>query len=230
MPKTIFIGLGGIGQFLLYPVCQYLSAKTKRTTEVWLVDGKQYSQKNVSRQFSKAKTSAFKAYSKMVEMSQLFPKITFSAKPTFISKENVGEIIKDGDVVFLAVDNHSTRKLVSDYCQNFSTATIISGGNEEFEGNVQVYLRRNFKDITVPLTKYHPEIENPSPDDIDPSKMSCFELSQLPSGGQTIAANQMASTLMFNAFWMIENSRLDNLAETYFDVRTGNIQRFSRFA
>src|SRR5262249_60475714 len=82
---------------------------------------------------------------------------------------NVGQLIRNGDHVLLCVDNHPTRKLVSDHCGTLANVALFSGGNEGVEpprergtyGNVQVYLRKGGRDLTVPLTRFHPEIANP---------------------------------------------------------------------
>ena len=47
--------------------------------------------------------------------------------PTFITDENVAELIHDGDLLMLCCDNHPTRKLISDYCEKLSDIVLISG-------------------------------------------------------------------------------------------------------
>src|SRR3989304_3908143 len=80
----------------------------------------------------------------------------FRAVPQYISEANITEHVQEGDTVFLGVDNHKTRKVVSDYCEKLATVTLISGGNDFNDGNVQVHIREGGRDWTVSITRYQP--------------------------------------------------------------------------
>src|SRR5262249_7548583 len=125
---------------------------------------------------------------------------------------NVGQLIRNGDHVLLCVDNHPTRKLVSDHCGTLANVALFSGGNEGVEpprergtyGNVQVYLRRDGRDLTVPLTRFHPEIANPKGK--LPTAMSCAELAV--STPQILFTNLAVASALLSAFFAYTCGRL----------------------
>jgi molybdopterin/thiamine biosynthesis adenylyltransferase len=148
--KIKVIGAGGIGGYLLEPLSRYLS-HTEDNVEVTVFDGDKYEDRNRERQrFSACEN---KAEHTVANLKSEFPKIHFRAKGEYLTQENIISSIRDGDVVFLCVDNHATRKLVSDRCQELNNVTLISGGNDYTDGNVIVYIRENGKDITKPPTE-----------------------------------------------------------------------------
>jgi molybdopterin/thiamine biosynthesis adenylyltransferase len=52
----------------------------------------------------------------------------------FVETDNLPRLIQEGDIVLLAVDNHATRKLVSDFCATERRKVcLISGGNDGVE-------------------------------------------------------------------------------------------------
>ena len=71
-----------------------------------------------------------------------FNKSTFQAIPEYVTEENIAQIITEKTYVLLAVDNHATRKLVSDHCGTKESVTLISGGIGGSMGHVQVYIIR----------------------------------------------------------------------------------------
>ena len=212
------IGLGGIGSILSDSICRFLNYSIQQEINVLLIDGDEYEGKNLERQlfshFDK------KAISKCRELKNKYDRLLISELPQFINQNNI-EIIGKGDIVFLCVDNHKTRKIVSDYCSTLDDIILISGGNELIDGNVQIYIRQNGKDITPSLTKYHPEIENYN--DKLPNEMSCEELEK--SEPQLFFTNMMVACFMCSAFYNIlqssifnENNKPFKISEAYFDI------------
>ncbi len=138
-------------------------------------------------------------------------------------------MVNSGDTVFLGVDNHATRKLVSDRCAMLEEAVLISGGNELTDGNVQIYVRVKGKDVVPPITHFHPEIANPK--DRNPAEMSCEELA-VSGVPQLIFTNLAVATHMLCAYWMVQECLLKGrklvYSEQYFDVRTGNTKALLR--
>lgn len=216
---VVVIGCGGIGSHFLPPFVRFLASldETVRPTVVKLVDGDKYASSNTNRQEFVAKhVGVNKAESQFVKLNAYYAGLLqFLAVPEYVGADNVANIITENAVVFLGVDNHVCRRIVSAHCQTLKNITIITGGNEMTDGNVQLYVRRDGKDITPPIEKRHPEIL--TTEDGDRSAMSCEELEQLPSGGQVIFANQMASTLMCQMFWNVLHGRFP-FNEIYFDV------------
>jgi molybdopterin/thiamine biosynthesis adenylyltransferase len=123
----------------------------------------------------------------------------------------------DGDTIFLCVDNHKTRCVVSKHCQTLDNVILISGGNDITVGNVQVYYKKEGVEVTSDLCAYHPEIGNPR--DKAPYEKSCEELQE--SEPQLIFTNIMVATLMCCAYYnlLTGNIHIDNqIGEAYFDI------------
>lgn len=222
------IGLGGIGSNLLPPLCRILaSEKSPGSPVLTLIDGDAYEGKNADRQ-------AFDDVGNKAEVSRagmkaLFPELEMHARPSYVSDENAFIMINDGDVVLMGVDNHATRSLVSRRCSELLNVTLISGGNELTDGNVQVHVRVDGADKTPPITYLHPEIAHPV--DRNPADMSCEELAMLGST-QLLVTNIMAAALMLSAFRMVleyrEGRGALSYSEAYFDIQTGNVRSFLR--
>lgn len=211
--KLVIIGLGGVGSILCERLARFLSFSNElENTELLLVDGDIYEFKNLVRQdFTRMGN---KADVKSTDLKLQFPKLKVASFPTFINEVNLTSVITEGDVVFLCVDNHKTRMIVSNYCEKISNITLISGGNEYIDGNVQIYVRENNKDKTPSLCAYHPEIANP--DDKLPEEMSCEELSQ--SDPQLYFTNLGVAFYMCCAFYNVVVTKKYEASETYFDI------------
>jgi molybdopterin/thiamine biosynthesis adenylyltransferase len=215
------IGLGGIGTHLISPLCRYLD-NCGEHANVTLFDGDRFEPKNKDRQdFELFGNKAEMTAQKMLTQ---FSELSIEAKAHFVTDENIFVFIKQDDTVFLCVDNHATRKLVSRHCSTLKDVVLISGGNEYTDGNVQVYIRKNGEDHTPPLTYLHPEIENPK--DRNPSEMSCEELSKNGSP-QLIFTNLAAATHMLSAFWLVTTEGV-KYTEQYFDLYTGAVRPIKR--
>jgi len=186
------IGLGGIGSILSDSISRFLNYKsTLSIYKVTLVDGDSYETKNHERQTFEVEGSN-KAETKKEELKGRYRNIIFSSIPKFVTKENISQIIKEESINLLCVDNHKTRKVVSDYCSELKDITLISGGNEITEGNIQIFVKNGGEKVTPSLTDYHPEIDNPQ--DKSPEEKSCQELQQ--SEPQLYFTNLMVSCYM----------------------------------
>ncbi len=218
------IGVGGIGCALLPHLCRYLSygaaalrpggenGPASPAARLTLVDGDTFEARNAARQAFAALGN--KARVKAAELAREFEVLSFRAVPEFIHEGNAPGIIGEGDVVFLGVDNHRTRKVVSDHCRTLRDVVLISGGNDLTDGNVQVYVRRAGSDVTVPLTRFHPEIANPR--DRSPAEMSCDEL-QREGTPQLLFTNLAVASAMLNAFYAWQQGSLA-YGEVYVDI------------
>lgn len=215
------IGVGGVGCALLPHLCRFLTY-SGLNSRLYLIDGDDFEWRNLERQsFSRLGN---KAEVKAEEMARRFDTISIRAVAEFVSIENVKELVGEKDVVFLAVDNHSTRKLLSEHCESLDDITLISGGNDLTDGNVQVFLRREGVQSTNPLTRFHPEIRDPG--DENPADMSCEELAR-EGEPQLLFANLMVATLMLGAYYAILEGKLD-YEEAYFDIVSGKVRTVKR--
>jgi molybdopterin/thiamine biosynthesis adenylyltransferase len=155
--------------------------------------------------------------------------LAMAAIQEFVSRTNIERLIHNRDIVILAVDNHATRKLVSDFCSlRLDHVCLISGGNDGIAldsshqatrgtyGNCQIYIRSDGRNLSQEITKYHPEIRNPV--DQNPSEASCTEM--LQSVPQILFTNLAAASAILNAFWLYCCKAL-HYSELAFDIADG---------
>ena len=205
------IGIGGIGCALLPFLCRYLqySGEGARVT---LIDGDRFERGNAARQAFSGLGN--KAEVKSRELAREYEALAFRSIPEYVTADNVARLIGADEVVFLMVDNHASRNLVSRHASSLADLTLISGGNDYEDGNVQVYVRQGGRDLTPSLNRYHPEIA--SPQDRNPAAMSCEEL-MAAGAPQLLFANLMVASLMLNAFYALRQGRL-SYSEVYLDI------------
>jgi len=209
------IGLGGIGSIVCDGLSRFLNfGKDFSYPRVTLIDGDKFETKNHERQ-NFITEGENKAKTKRDELLTKFRNVVFFTEPVFVNRENVSKLVEEKDIVMLCVDNHKTRKVVSDRCSDLNDVILISGGNELEDGNVQIFVKKNGEKITPSLTDYHKELENP--DDKSPDEMSCEELSKTEP--QLYFTNLMAAAHMLAAFYNVWKGRLD-FSEVYFDNAT----------
>lgn len=216
--NIVVIGLGGVGSILVERLCRFLNFMTdmRGRAKLLLVDGDSYEHKNYERQ--EFINIGNKAEIKARELSMKFSSLTIDSFEEYIIPENISEVIKEGNIVFMGVDNHKTRMIVSNYCKKLKNITLISGGNEFTDGNVQIYVKKGGVELTPDLCKYHPEIANPA--DKLPTEMSCEELAT--SDPQLYFTNLGVATIMCWAFYNVVIKESYERSEIYFDILTMN--------
>ena len=228
MPAKIdikLIGVGGIGCALAPFLVRYLQSERQVTGEelrITLVDGDAFEAGNAARQ--SFETLGNKAKVKASELARSFPDLSFRAIPEFVTAANLPHLISPGDLVFLAVDNHATRRAVSNRCEELWDVVLISGGNGLTDGNVQVYVRQHGRDVTLPLTRFHPELADPT--DKSPVEMSCEELAAT-AAPQLLFMNLAVASAMLNAFYAWRSGQL-SYGEVYLDIVQGRAHPFVR--
>jgi len=210
--NIVIIGLGGIGSILCERIARYLTYSAEEGVKLLLVDGDDYEPKNFDRQdFTRMGN---KAEVKAADLKMQFSRLNVSSYPAFVNTTNLAQVITEGSIVFLCVDNHKTRMIVSNYTNKLTDVTLISGGNDLVDGNVQIYIRKDGTDITPDLCSYHPEIANP--DDKLPEEMSCEELAE--SEPQLYFTNLGVATIMCWAFYNAVVKGEYEKSEVYFDI------------
>ncbi len=225
------IGLGGVGSI----VARYLTLFLRSVDEdvrLVLVDGDAYEADNAGR-------VAFERHGNKADVTReaLLPmvgesRVALSAVGEYVTTDNVARLVREGDIVVLAVDNHATRKLVSHHCESaLSDCCLLSGGNDGVEeladgrvlrgtyGNCQVYVRRAGNDETAPLTHLHPEIAEP--EDEIPGGPDCAELAA--SVPQILFANLMVASAILNALFLHLSGAL-HYDEVCFDLADALMQ------
>jgi hypothetical protein len=130
------------------------------------------------------------------------------------SPATVGDVVREGDVVLLAVDNHRTRALVDRHMCSLYEATLISGGNDEIDGNVQLVRRRNGVSLDGTLSEIHPEIATAT--DGPASGEGCA--ARIAERPQLLVTNLMVASAMLNCLWAVCETGSAPYSEVYLDV------------
>lgn len=228
VPSVKVVGLGGIGGHLAPALIQFLSWLPEPCS-VWLIDGDAYEERNRERMIFQAYGN--KAAATARELAPLCRGgVTVLPAPEYVTPRSARRLIEEGDVVFLCVDNHATRKVASDRCRRLDDVVLISGGNDGVDdgregtfGNVQVYIRERGRDITNPLTRFHPEIARPR--DKRPDERGCAAATQTEP--QLLFTNVAVASAMLSSFYAWRRGRLAH-EEVYLDIllgRTTPVQR-----
>ncbi len=133
--SVLVVGLGGLGS----PVCQYLTCAG--IGRLGLCDNDTVSVSNLNRQtlygesvLGQRKTDA--AFKRLSEMST---QTHFDLWPDGLTSENANEIISRYDIVVDCCDNHSTRYLIDDICNEYGKPWIY-GSIGEFEGRISTFI------------------------------------------------------------------------------------------
>ena len=225
------IGLGGVGSIVARYGALYLAA-LDHASRLVLIDGDEFEPRNAARMlFPRHGNKARVVCEDLLGVAD-DSLLSLVAIEQYVTPENLPRLVREGDCVLLAVDNHATRKLVSDHARDrLADVCLISGGNEGAGpdstgvvqrgtyGNVQIYLSRGGEDLTPELTRFHPEIEDPA--DHLPTEVSCTEA--LISTPQILFANLAVASSMLNAFWLHLCGAL-HYPELCFDIHDGRMQ------
>ena len=221
------IGLGGIGSWLVQFISKYARFTMLQNKKITItcIDGDTYDSLNRPRQNfanlgNKARIKMLELkseYDKYVPSGYTLDNFAFDCIEEYLSNDNIKGHIVEGDTVFMGVDNHKTRSIVSKHCKNLNDIILISGGNDIVVGNIQIFQKIDGEEITADLCAYHPEIENPR--DKAPYELSCEELQE--SAPQLLFTNIMVATLMSCAYYnlLVGNININNqIGEAYFDI------------
>jgi molybdopterin/thiamine biosynthesis adenylyltransferase len=222
------VGIGGVGSSLASYLARFLWSQNAKAFGIAmdLIDGDHYELQNKPRMLLPSRhVSGSKPAAKAIELAVEFSdRLTVRPVPVFASAENIATLIGERDIVFAAVDNFKSRKIISGRCETLRNIVLFSGGNDGVEngqrgeyGNVQIYERKNGRDIRNPITRFHPEIMFPQ--DKAPGEISCEELA-MTSTPQLLFTNLAVASNMLNAFYAWLTEHLD-YEEIYLDVLAG---------
>ena len=208
MSKEKVIGTGGIGLCVLPVLGRFLNYEQAKfpTAELHLIDGDRFESKNAARQeFSELGPKATVTANKL---RQQFGRIQIYDHPVYLSDDNIVRHIRENDIIMCCVDNHKTRKIVHDRVCELNNVTFISGGNDDTDGNVFCHIRRDGKNVTCPITKFHDEINDPT--DLHPSELnqpgSCSR--QAESTPQIVIVNNLIASGMLCAFYNVTDAKI----------------------
>ena len=223
MQRYVVIGLGGVGGFVMRLLVQFLHSEGRRATVI-AADGDDFEERNRARMlFGRTGPKAVVLAGELAELHG--DRVTIVPVPRYVTARNVGELLDEGDVVFCQPDNHATRRIVEQGCMRLRSVTLFSGGNDGIEngktgtfGNMQVYRRKNGRDLSNPISRFHPEIARPA--DRVPNGRGCA--AALASAPQLLFTNLTVAAAMLGAFYAWRAGRLD-FEEVYFDILTGRM-------
>jgi len=204
------IGLGGVGGIVARYLVLFLRSLGSEVRLV-LIDGDEFAVGNATRMvFGRHGNKADVVREELLPLVE-DSLVTLGAVSEYVNDENLPRLVREGDVVVLAVDNHATRKLVSDHCEaHLADCCLISGGNDGIEdlpdgrvlrgtyGNCQIYVKEDGEARTAPITALHPEIAEPA--DAVPGGPDCTELVQ--SVPQILFANLMVASAILNTLFL----------------------------
>lgn len=133
--KVLIIGAGGLGA----PAAMYLAAAGVGT--IGIADADEVDLSNLQRQIIHTTADIGKAKVKSAEetMTAINPDVKVNTYRTFVTSENIKELIKDYDFIIDGTDNFPAKFLINDACvmlkKPFSHAGII-----RFQGQLMTYV------------------------------------------------------------------------------------------
>ncbi len=157
--RIAIVGCGGLGS----PVSLYLAAAG--VGSITLIDGDTVELSNLQRQiaFNEHDLGQSKAEICKKRLEQLNSSIEIIAKKVYLKKDNIGEHIKNHDLVLDCCDNMATRYAINDYCYQqsipwiyasifqFSGQCALFKNNDRIEKNNTACFRCIFPDTTSDL-------------------------------------------------------------------------------
>ena len=227
--KVTIVGLGGTGSHLVTPLIRYMKSQMLFEPKgILFVDGDAFEDGNVERQdFMPSYSGVNKAQYACLKHQKIFPdsKDTFHFMDKYAGEEDLPRLMPDYGVMFVCVDNYFFRKIVDKYIAGMTYYSVICGGNEMLDGQVQIVQQSEGRNITgQTICSRHKEIEKSSKED-DRASMSCEAIAELPSGGQVIVANMMSATLMLSYFVnYCGNTHERKFFETFFDCKDNSMR------
>ncbi len=212
--RIVLIGCGGIGSQLTGPLTRYLASRPEPRPLLVLVDGDAFEAGNLGRQactVGDLGTNKAEALAQVARSSGL----AVQAVTEYVSGANVGHVVREGDTVLLAVDNHPARALIDRHVATLRDATLISGGNDETDGNVQRVRRRESWAVDGHLVELHPEIGE-APGDPEPGADGCAAM--VAERPQLLATNLMVASAMLSCLWQLTETGSVPYSEVYLDT------------
>lgn len=212
--RIVLIGCGGIGSQLAGPLVRYLASRPQPQPLLVLVDGDAFEAGNLGRQacaVGDLGSNKAEALARVASAAGMAVQVV----PEYVTEANVGQIVREGDLILLAVDNHPTRAMVDRHVATLSDATLISGGNDETDGNVQLVRRRDGWSVDGHLVEIHPEIGE-ADDGQEYGADGCQAL--VAERPQLLATNLMVASAMLSCLWQLLERGSVPYSEVYLDT------------
>jgi molybdopterin/thiamine biosynthesis adenylyltransferase len=224
--RVAVIGLGGIGAWFVPPFARFLHER-RFGGELLLADGDTFSGLNAGRQDMDATDiGKNKAVAVAERLGHVLPGLHLRTFTEYVTAHNVAQVVKERSLAIVAVDNHPARATVARHAATLRDVCVLSAGNEKYDGNVHVSLRRAGQDLCPPLLDRHPEIAASRHN--DRALLGCEELIALGEG-QLLVTNFLAAAAILATFYVLWDRDavrrrraprgFDLPQEVFFDVR-----------
>lgn len=213
----ILVGAGGTGSILAPQLLRHLRSTYTDQFVLMIVDADQIEEKNIARQGYDPDSVGLP---KSQVLAAQLGTDRVRAVDSYITPETAPKLIRDGDVVLIAADNYRARADIEQRALELDNLVVINGGNEETTATTQLFIRRNGRNLTPPLSYMHPEILTPG---LTRQEESCLVRAADPNNRQTIAANMLSAAWMLAALVHYEQTigltnTLVQVADTHDDI------------
>lgn len=133
--KVLIIGAGGLGA----PAAMYLTAAGVGT--IGIADADEVDLSNLQRQIIHATQDLGKekVLSAMETMNSINPEVKVNTYHTFVTSENIMDLIKDYDFIIDCTDNFEAKFLINDSCV-MAKKPFCHAGIMRFEGQLMTYV------------------------------------------------------------------------------------------
>lgn len=201
MSKFAIVGCGGIAWYLADPLTRHLS-QMNGVQSLYLIDGDTIEEGNLTRQFFQDLVGWNKAEALADVLKKRFGSfdVDFIPVADFINaktaRRHKREWFEIGTTMFLCLDNDPSRCFIEDHAKRLREVVAISGGNDDKEGQAQMWIRKRNKDLLPSFTEIAPEIRS------DRGKLPDSDhcLVNSISEPQTALVNQAVAVAMMTLF------------------------------
>lgn len=212
--RIILVGCGTLAKCVVRPLSWHLAKTFEATVEFWAIDGR-----------------GDKAALRADEFQQPFTSPVVFAIQKYLVQGNIADLIRDGDIVFVCVDNCATVKLISDQAGQLKNVIVILGAIDGSDGTVAHHVRRNGKNLTPPLASvYHPQFITPP--DRNPGDVPATEPEASAGEQRSTMTCNMVAAMMLLVFERVQagsfGKTLPESSEFNLDGRLVTVKAYAR--
>lgn len=223
---VFIVGVGGTGSHLIGPLVQLMEHHPDGCTNIVVIDGDSYEDKNADRQvFASDQLGKNKAVATVERLKHP----ALQAVAAYVDEASFTKVLAahvpdcdDNILVITSVDNHATRKAIIDSLDNakYQNFFLVSPGNQFSTGQITTYIKQNGVVVGVHPYQVYSDLKNP--DDFIPGTVAGCEV-LLRSTPQLILANMAAAwSVLSNVYLLLEDKGWFN--EIHFDCVRGFIK------